>query len=206
MSVKNWKNSSGLTFKVGSTMEIETTDIPGCFVLQARKLKDARGNFTKLFHEDRFRNLGLRTDWCEEYFTVSEKDVVRGMHFQTPPADHAKVVFCLIGSVIDVVVDLRRGSPAFGRAVSFELSAENSQGIYIPTGCAHGFVSMSAESGMYYKVTSVHSPDHDAGIAWNSIDFGWPVKDPIISERDVNHPQLAQFDTPFIFNSTTSCQ
>lgn len=181
-------------------MDVEATDIPGCFVLQARRLHDVRGSFVKTFHAERFEELGLRTDWREEYFSTSVAGVVRGMHFQTPPADHAKMVFCLIGSVLDVVVDLRRGSPAFGRATGFELSAENGRGLYIPTGCAHGFVSTSAESGMYYKVTSVHSPDHDAGIAWDSIDFAWPVEAPLLSERDRRHPRLFQFETPFTFD------
>lgn len=181
-------------------MDIEPTDIPGCYVLQARVLRDSRGTFVKTFHTPRFEELGLRTDWKEEYYSVSARDVVRGMHFQLPGADHAKMVFCLTGEVLDVVVDLRKGSPAFGKASSFTLSAENGRGLYLPTGCSHGFVSRADESGMYYKVTSVHSPEHDAGIAWDSIDFDWPVRDPSISDRDRRHPPLPDFNSPFTFD------
>lgn len=181
-------------------MHIEPTDIPGCFVVQARVIGDARGTFVKTFHAERFDELGLRTDWREEYFSSSAKGVVRGLHFQTPPAEHAKLVFCLTGAVLDVVVDLRCGSPTYGQARGVELSAQNGRGLYLPTGCAHGFVALSDEAGMYYKVTSVHAPAQDAGIAWNSIDFDWPVDDPALSDRDRRHPRLADFATPFVFD------
>jgi dTDP-4-dehydrorhamnose 3,5-epimerase len=181
-------------------MDAEPTDIPGCYVLRTRVLHDARGSFVKTFHAHRFAELELRTDWREEYFSVSARGVVRGMHFQLPPADHAKLVFCLTGEVLDVVVDLRRGSPAYGRAQGFTLSARNGRGLYLPTGCAHGFVSRASDSGMYYKVTSVHSPEHDAGIAWDSIGFDWPVDAPGLSDRDRRHPAMGDFDTPFVFD------
>ncbi|MBW4330264.1 dTDP-4-dehydrorhamnose 3,5-epimerase [Stakelama sp. CBK3Z-3] len=187
-------------------MEIETTGIPGCYVLQARLLRDRRGSFIKTFHTPRFEELGLRTDWREEYFSASAKGVVRGMHFQLPPVDHAKMVFCLTGEVLDVVVDLRRGSPAFGTALGFTLSAENGRGLYLPTGCAHGFVSKAEDSGMYYKVTSVHAPEQDAGIAWDSIAFDWPVSDPELSDRDRRHPRFADFETPFVFDAAKAAQ
>ncbi len=181
-------------------VDTELTEIPGCYVLQTRVLRDARGAFVKTFHMPRFDELGMRTDWREEYFSTSAIGVVRGMHFQLPPADHAKMVFCLTGEVLDVVVDLRRGSPAFGRTLGFTLSAENGRGLYLPTGCAHGFVSRATDSGMYYKVTSTHSPKHDAGIAWDSLGFDWSVAAPSLSDRDRHHPALADFDTPFVFD------
>lgn len=187
-------------------MDIEPTDIPGCHVLQTRVLRDPRGTFVKTFHQPRFDELGLRTDWREEYFSVSAAGVVRGLHFQVPPADHAKLVFCLTGEVLDVVVDLRRGSPAYGCARGFTLSGENGRGLYVPTGCAHGFLSRAEGSGMYYKVTSVHSPEHDAGIAWDSIDFDWRVASPELSDRDRRHPALADFDSPFTFDPATAAR
>jgi dTDP-4-dehydrorhamnose 3,5-epimerase len=181
-------------------MDAEPTAIPGCFVLHGRLLRDARGTFLKTFHAPRFAELGLRSDWREEYFSASVRDVVRGMHFQLPPADHAKMVFCLTGEVLDVVVDLRVGSPAYGTAIGVTLSGENGRGLYLPTGCAHGFVSRAETSGMYYKVTSVHAPEQDAGIAWDSIGFGWPVRAPELSDRDRRHPALADFASPFEFD------
>lgn len=182
-------------------MNIEPTDIPGCYVLHPRLVRDVRGTFLKTFHAPCFTELGLRTDWREEYFSTSTAGVVRGMHFQLPPADHAKMVFCLIGEVLDVVIDLRRGSPAFCQTIGVSLSAANGRGLYLPTGCAHGFLSRADESGMFYKVTSVHSPDHDAGVAWNSINFSWPVESAILSQRDERHPVLSDFDSPFYFDS-----
>jgi dTDP-4-dehydrorhamnose 3,5-epimerase len=180
-------------------MDAEPTNIPGCYVLRTRLIGDDRGSFVKTFHAERFAELGLRTDWREDYFSVSTRHVIRGMHFQVPPADHAKMVFCLMGEVLDVVVDLRVGSPTYGRASGFALSADNGRGLYLPTGCAHGFLSRSEASGMYYKVTSVHSPAHDAGIAWDSIAFDWGLAHPLLSSRDRAHPKLADFDSPFVF-------
>ena len=187
-------------------MDIEATAIPGCCILRPRVVRDLRGTFTKTFHAPRFADLGLRTDWREEYHTVSAAGVVRGMHFQLPPAAHAKMVFCLSGEVLDVVVDLRWGSPTYGAAHGFMLSAENGLGLYLPTGCAHGFVSLSASSGMYYKVTSVHVPEADAGIAWDSIGFDWPVETAVLSARDQSHPRLADFDSPFVFDPESAAQ
>lgn len=187
-------------------MQAQPTNIPGCHLLQMDARHDARGSFAKTFHAPKFAELGLRTDWREEYYSTSRRDVVRGLHFQTPPADHAKLVFCLVGAVLDVVVDLRRGSPAFGRAQAFTLSGENARGLYLPTGCAHGFVATSEEAGMYYKVTSVHSPHNDAGIAWDSIGFDWPVAAPILSDRDRHHPVLADYASPFAFDPERPAQ
>jgi dTDP-4-dehydrorhamnose 3,5-epimerase len=187
-------------------MDIEPTEIPGCFLLQTLVFTDPRGTFTKTFHAPRFKELGLRADWREEYFSFSSKNVVRGMHFQLPPADHAKMVFCLIGEVLDVVIDLRRGSPAYGKPSAFTLSAKNGRGLYLPTGCAHGFASCTGDSGMYYKVSSVHSPECDAGIAWDSIGFNWPLEAPLLSDRDSRHPRLTDFDSPFVFDPKRSAQ
>jgi dTDP-4-dehydrorhamnose 3,5-epimerase len=181
-------------------MDIEVTDIPGCYVVRPKVLRDSRGSFVKTFHSPRFAELGMRTDWKEEYYSFSSAGVVRGMHFQAPPAEHAKLVFCLAGDVLDVVVDLRRGSPAFGQARGFSLSGENRCGVYVPVGCAHGFATFASESLMYYKVTSVHAPDQDAGIAWDSIDIDWGMRDPSLSERDQGHPRLQAFDTPFVYD------
>jgi dTDP-4-dehydrorhamnose 3,5-epimerase len=182
-------------------VEIEQTGLPGCVVVRPRAVADARGNFVKTFHAGDFERLGLRCDWREEFYSSSVEGVVRGMHFQIPPADHAKLVYCVRGEVLDVVVDLRAGSPTYGEHRSFGLSEDNHAGLYIPSGLAHGFVSVSALSTMLYKVTSVHSPEHDAGIAWDSFGLAWPVTDPQMSDRDRRHPPLAAFETPFSFNA-----
>lgn len=181
-------------------MDLEETGLPGCFAIKARVISDERGAFVKTYRQPDFEAFGLRTDWREEYYSSSREGVVRGMHFQLPPADHAKLVYCVSGAVLDVVVDLRSGSPTYGQYRRLTLSAENGTGLYIPTGCAHGFASISSVSTMFYKVTSVHSPEHDTGIAWNSFGFSWPFDTPLMSERDRGLPPLSSFDTPFVYN------
>lgn len=187
-------------------MEFEELGLPGAWVVRPRVLADARGSFVKTFHLPTFAAHGLRTDWAEEYRSSSRPGVIRGMHFQTPPADHAKLVFCLEGEVLDVVVDLRRGSPTHGEHRSITLDAATGTGLYIPSGCAHGFLSVGDTSTMYYKVTSVHAPDRDAGLAWDSFGFAWPVAEPILSERDRGHPPLAAFASPFAFDPQAPCR
>lgn len=181
-------------------MEFEELGLPGAFILRPRVLADDRGSFVKTFHAQTFEDRGLRSDWREEYQSSSRRGVLRGMHFQTPPAEHAKLVFCLAGSVLDSVIDLRRGSPSFGVHRTVELRGDEATGVYIPTGCAHGFLSTSELSTMYYKVTSIHAPDCDAGIAWDSFGFAWPVSDPIMSDRDRRHPPLEAFQSPFVYD------
>lgn len=178
-------------------MKLVETAIPGCFEVLCNSFQDKRGRFTKTFHQPAFEAFGLRTDWKEEYYSVSARGVLRGMHFQTPPCDHAKLVYCLQGEVLDVVVDLRLGSPSFGQCVSFRLSPQQANSIYIPSGLAHGFLSLSEDSVMQYKVTSVHSSEHDAGVLWSSLDFEWPEESPILSDRDKQHTRLDDFSSPF---------
>ncbi|RRV12934.1 dTDP-4-keto-6-deoxy-D-glucose epimerase [Stutzerimonas xanthomarina] len=178
-------------------MELQETGFAGCFELQGNVFKDIRGSFVKTYQHDIFAALGLSTDWKEEYYSVSGKDVIRGMHFQTPPADHAKLVYCLQGEVLDVVLDLRVNSPTFLQCLSFRLSPQQGNSIYIPSGMAHGFLSLTEGSVMQYKVTSEYSPRHDAGVLWSSIDFDWPVDKPVVSTRDEQHPVLTKFISPF---------
>ncbi len=171
------------------------TPIPGCFELQPAVRKDARGAFVKVFHSPEFRKLGLETDFREEYYSVSKKGVLRGLHFQEPPADHEKVVCCPVGEVLDAVLDLRASS-GYGRSFTLELSAEKGNMLYIPRGCAHGFFALS-RSVMLYRTGTVHSPEHDAGVLWSSAGIKWPSRKPLISDRDAAFAPLAGFRTPF---------
>src|SRR5581483_7390979 len=142
---------------------------------------------------------GLRTDFAEEYYTVSHVRVLRGLHFQVPPHDHAKLVYCAAGRVLDVALDLRVGSPAFGRHVRAELSAADGNALYLPPGLAHGFYVLEAPALMVYNQTSVYAREHDAGVRWDSAGIPWPDADPILSDRDRSFPALADFRTPFVF-------
>ncbi len=178
-------------------MRLLETPIAGCFEIDYVSSTDKRGRFVKTFADGAYREFGLRADWKEEYYSVSARNVMRGMHFQTPPMQYAKLVYCVSGAVLDVVLDLRKASATYGKAASFELSARKANIIYMSEGLAHGFMSLSDESIMQYKVTAVHSPVNDRGILWNSFGFDWPLAQPIISERDQLHPSLDSFESPF---------
>lgn len=180
-------------------MEFAATAIPGCFEVRSRLLADPRGSFLKLFNDPTFAAAGLHADWREVYCSTSARGVIRGMHFQLPPAEHDKLVFCLDGAVLDVVLDLRQGSPHEGRPISLTLTAEAGTGLFIPRGCAHGFQGISERSTMLYLVTSAYAPDEDRGVRWDSFGFAWPIDRPTLSPRDEAHPALADFASPFVF-------
>jgi dTDP-4-dehydrorhamnose 3,5-epimerase len=181
-------------------MEVRATDIPGCHRVNVRVGTDDRGGFIKSFDKAQYRSFGLREDWQEEIHTSSRRGVIRGMHFQTPPAEHAKLLYCVAGEVLDVVVDLRRGSPTFGEHRAFVLQADRGDALYVPSGLAHGFAARSKTAMMYYKITGPYAPAHDLGIAWDGFGFDWQVENPILSERDRSHPTLADFQSPFVFH------
>lgn len=178
-------------------MTIDSTPIVGLYVINSKPFIDLRGSFTKTFHEGVFTELGLNTDWKEEYFSTSKKNVIRGMHFFTPPEDHFKLVTCINGAVLDVICDLRKESPSFKKVFSIQLKAEEAKQVFIPKGCAHGFLSLEENSQMFYKVSTVYNSKNDQGIRWDSIDFDWSIKNPIISDRDSNFVSLSEFNSPF---------
>ena len=183
--------------------DIEDCRIPGLHQLTPRIAGDLRGRFVKIMHAEFFATHGLRTDFREQYYSVSTDGVLRGFHFQVPPAEHAKLVTCIAGGVMDVIVDLRRGSPQYGQHEIFDLSEENGRILYIPVGCAHGFLTKSASATLFYDVTSLYAPDCDRGIRWDSIGVAWPINHPIISPRDAGLAGFAEFDSPFEFASET---
>lgn len=178
-------------------MELVPTELPGLQIVRPKIFQDARGSFVKTFHADQFRELGLDFEPREEFFSTSAKDVLRGMHFQLPPAAHAKLVYCIVGSVLDVVLDVRKNSPTFGRSYARELSAANREMLFIPIGFVHGFLALDDGATMIYQTSTVHSPVHDAGVRWDSFNFDWPVKTPILSERDKKFLPLQDFQSPF---------
>ena len=178
-------------------MELIPTTLEGCYQVRPFFAQDERGTFVKTFHAERFSALGLPTEWREEYYSSSRKGVIRGMHFQTPPHEHEKLVYCMQGKVLDVVVDLRKASPTYGMHIAVELDAASGQGLMIPKGMAHGFLALTEDVLMAYKVTSVYNPENDAGIRWDSIGVDWKIDNPIVSSRDRGHPTLSNFKTPF---------
>jgi dTDP-4-dehydrorhamnose 3,5-epimerase len=179
------------------SMVIEPTAIPGCFVIKPKSHDDQRGKFVKTFHRKTFQDHGLEAHFHEEYYTISINRVLRGLHFQKPPHQHNKLVYCPFGNIFDVVLDLRFGSPTYRRYYSCELSDHNAHIIYVPKGLAHGFYVKSEKAVVVYNVSTIYSPDHDDGILWNSAEIPWPDNNPIISDRDRGFITLANFVTPF---------
>ena len=143
-------------------MRVTPTAIPGLLDLSADVRTDPRGYLAKTFEAEAFEHAGLATRFAEELHTYSRRGVVRGMHFQTPPSAQVKVVYCEYGAVFDVVVDLRRGSPTFGVALTRELSASAGNGLYVPEGLAHGFAVLGQEAVVSYRITTGYAPEHDA--------------------------------------------
>lgn len=178
-------------------MKTENTEIPGLYRLVYDVHQDERGGFRKLFHAPQWAELGLRADFVEEYLSTSNKGVVRGLHFQVPPKQHAKVVTCLAGEAFDAVVDLRAGSPAFGKHVVFTLRPGD--GLYLTDGLAHGFCALRDATTLLYRTTSVHSKPHDLGVRWDSAGITWPLEDPVLSARDKTFPKLEDFANPFVY-------
>lgn len=177
--------------------EIRPLSIPGAFEIKNPIFRDGRGSFCKTVHREQFQKLGLSTDFAEQFYTVSKRNVLRGLHFQTPPYEHNKLVYCVFGQILDVVVDLRRSSPQYGQVASLRLDSDGHNSVYIPRGCAHGFLSLSEDSVVSYAVTSVHSPQHDSGILWKSIPFDWGIANPVLSSRDQQFVGLSAFESPF---------
>ena len=178
-------------------MEKILTPFEGLFILQTVNFQDNRGCFQKLFNEDFFRENGLDCDFKEFYYSVNKANVVRGMHFQTPPFDHTNVVYVSKGRIRDVVVDIRKSSKTYGKCFSIELDDQKGQYLYIPKGFAHGFVSLDDGSIVNYAQTTCYAKDNDCGIDATSIGFDWGVENPIRSGRDLTFEKLNDFNSPF---------
>lgn len=178
-------------------MEKLATNLEGCFIIKPRTFLDHRGSLTKIFHQPTFQELGLQGNFSEEYYSLSARGVVRGLHFQVPPSAHAKCIICLSGSIFDVAVDLRNSSPTFGKHFSIILKSEEPTILYIPEGFAHGFMALEDNSLFLNKSTTVYDPDCDRGIKWDSCGIKWPDLSPIISQKDEDMPSLSSFKSPF---------
>lgn len=184
---------------MGKFMKIFKTKLDSVYIVEPNVFPDERGELVKTFPKDTFIENKMDYAFVESYYSVSHKNVIRGMHFQVPPADHTKLVYVTNGAILDVILDIRAGSPTYGQHISVELSGKNHKMVYIPSGFAHGFLSLEDNSCVTYLQTSIHSPEHDQGIKADSFGMSWGVKNPTLSKRDQGFPSLAQFKTPFIF-------
>lgn len=178
-------------------MNIIDTSFKGLYILDNVIFSDCRGGFIKLFNYDFFKNNGLECNFKELYYSISKENVIRGMHFQFPPYDHAKLVYVSKGHIKDVVLDIRKDSSTYGQCFSIELDDKSTRSLFIPKGFAHGFLSLENDSIVNYAQTSCYSKEHDSGIYFKSIPYDWNVEHPIVSNRDLTFIKLENFNSPF---------
>jgi dTDP-4-dehydrorhamnose 3,5-epimerase len=183
-------------------MNIERLDVPDILMLTPSKRGDARGFLSETFRADVLARYGVAATFVQDNHVYStQKGMIRGLHFQTPPHPQGKLVRCMRGAILDVGVDIRMGSPTYGRHVAVELSAANWRQLWVPPGFAHGYVTLEDDCEVIYKVTDYYAPDCDRGIAWDDpvlgIDWRIPAGDVILSDKDRKQPYLQ--DAPPVF-------
>ncbi|MEM6333266.1 MAG: dTDP-4-dehydrorhamnose 3,5-epimerase [Planctomycetota bacterium] len=188
-------------------MKIESLDIPDVKLITPKRFGDHRGFFMETFSAPRLAEAGVTRDWVQDNHSLSEHPgVLRGLHYQAPPHAQAKLVRVVSGRVWDVAVDLRKGSPTYGRWVAAELSADNDQQMFVPEGFAHGFVTLEPGTAFLYKVSGVYAPQSEGGVAWDdpTLNLPWPLDgiEPKLSDKDTKLPTLAELDSPFTYDPT----
>ena len=185
-------------------MEVIKTDIEGVVIIEPRIFKDSRGYFFESYSKREFDEKVCPIDFVQDNESMSTRGVMRGLHFQRPPFAQSKLVRCIKGSVLDVAVDIRKGSPTYGKYVSCLLTEENHRQFFVPRGFAHGFAVMSDIAVFQYKCDNYYHPEADGGISILDsslgIDWGITIDDAILSDKDQKHPLLKDFDSPFDFN------
>jgi len=178
---------------------IQETEIQGLLLVIPRVFHDTRGFFMELYNEASLKACGIQAAFLQDNLSYSKKDALRGLHFQAPPFAQGKLVTVLQGSVLDVAVDIRKASPTYGKALSFNLNDENRQMLYVPPGFAHGFSVLSETAMFHYKCTQIYDKSAEGGILWNDPELGidWQVANPVISDKDRELPLLKDFKSPF---------
>lgn len=182
--------------------EFVPVDLPGPVLITPKSFQDERGVFLELYKSSDFNKAGIKDHLMQDNYSRSCKGVLRGLHYQKAPKAQGKVVICLRGSIFDVAVDIRRGSPAFGKWAGAVLSEENRRMLYVPPGFAHGFQVLSETADVLYKCTEEYSPADDRGIIWNDslIGIAWPLPAPLLSKKDAIHPCLSDADNNFVYS------
>jgi len=171
-------------------LEGEKLSLKDAFVLKPQEFCDIRGTLYKVYTEAMLAEFGVKPYFHEEYLTVSKKGVLRGLHYQSGEHSQGKLVRCVDGEIYDVILDLRKGSPTFGKWAGLVLSARNMLSLFVPRGFAHGFVALTDDATMLYKADNSYFPDKECGVLWNDpqLKINWGVTDPIISEKDKKWP------------------
>ena len=182
-------------------MKFIETKISDLIIVEPTIFGDARGYFLESYNQKKFEEIVGKTSFVQDNESKSSKGVLRGLHFQKPPFQQAKLVRCIEGEVLDVAVDIRKNSKTYGKHVAVLLSAENKRQLFVPRGFAHGFLVLSDSATFAYKVDNLYAPDHDAGIRWKDkeLNIQWGMEDSeiIVSEKDAKLPFFSKFKSPF---------
>ncbi len=176
-------------------------EIPDVILIEPKVFGDERGFFMETYKASDFKKNGIEYDFVQDNHSKSQRGVLRGLHYQLKPMDQGKLVRCVRGRIWDVAVDIRKGSPWFGKWVAVELSEENKLMLWVPPGFAHGFVALEDGTEVMYKVTNEYAPELDRGIIWNDPDLAidWPIENPVLSEKDKKLPKFKDAENNFVY-------
>ena len=180
-------------------MQVEKTPIEGLLIIHPRIFEDGRGYFFESYNKENFSDAGIDFEFFQDNQSLSQKGVLRGLHFQQPPHEQGKLVRVLQGSVLDVVVDIRKQSNTYGQHFAIELSAKNKKMFWIPPGFAHGFLTLEDNTVFFYKCTKGYNKASEGAVLWNDVDLNisWNISNPIVSEKDNVAPTFASLQSPF---------
>ncbi len=180
-------------------MEIIETGIKDLLLLKPKVFKDERGYFYESYNQLNFKNIGINVEFTQDNQSLSNKDIVRGLHFQSPPHAQDKLVRVIKGAVLDVAVDIRKNSPTYGKHFKVELTEDNFLMLFIPKGFAHGFATLQDNTIFSYKCSDTYHPETEGGLQWNDREIGieWGIENPILSEKDKKYEPFSLFISPF---------
>jgi len=203
-AVNSWRLCQVVSVCEVSVMQVEETGLPGVVVVTPRRFGDERGFFSEVYNKTAMAAAGITVEFVQDNHSLSRQvGVVRGLHFQAPPRAQDKLVRVGAGRVLDVAVDIRKGSPHYGKWVAVELSAEKGNQIFIPKGFLHGFATLEPDSQLLYKCSDTYAPDCDGAVRFDDpdigIDWGFDTTTAVLSEKDAKAPFLRDFDSPFVF-------
>jgi dTDP-4-dehydrorhamnose 3,5-epimerase len=181
-------------------MNIIETKFKDAVLIEPKVFGDHRGFFMESYNHEMFQKHGIDMNFIQDNHSLSQQPgTLRGMHYQLEPKSQTKLIRVTRGAIYDVIVDIRKSSPTYGQWQGFILSAENKRQLLVPKGFAHGFCTITEDTEVQYKVDELYSPEHDRGIAWDdqALNIDWPIKNPILSDKDTNHPTLAEAENNF---------
>jgi dTDP-4-dehydrorhamnose 3,5-epimerase len=180
-------------------MTVDRFEIEGLLLIKPAVFSDERGLFYETYSSNKYNAHGIPSSFAQDNESISKKNVLRGLHFQLPPHDQGKLVRVIKGAAIDVAVDIRKQSPTYGKHIMVELTEDNKHQFWIPSGFAHGFLSLTDETIFSYKCTNLYNKESESGLLWNDKDINiqWNIENPIVSEKDVHFAPFSSFNSPF---------